>query len=406
MLGRWSQYDIDLFSRLGSRTSWLEHLVRKDPFAISVADQVRLKLSELIRGAGPYPGCQRILFEVGAQHFQKSDGTPISAQVFYWRHPDHHRAPVVFYLPGIFQDSCNASTYQAVRLLLQAGNHVVFVPNPLTKEYRQREPVAAPAQFIQEAEVILAFMQSFKAAWSERIQSLHLAGASYGGFLASIVAALDAQREDTVLDGQTTILFPPLHMTSSVALLDNLISSALAPRWIMRPRHLVGLSFHQMLIDLVERIQAQYHLDRAARAGVRAYPSRVQQKLEAFDGTNRTHREAVNFKNLLHDYIGVRLEFYQRPESHLSYWLNQAYIHGNTRLRVLLTKDDWLNEQSELVRLPDWLQNNGNLLIRSHGGHAGFVAAPWFAQFVSQSMNLRSSPVDSGLRSNPGKSVG
>jgi len=127
----------------------------------------------------------------------------------------------------------DAPTYEAVRMLMEAGNQVLVIENPLTDSYMAQMPKSAIALFEAEAEVVLAAIDAYAKAHQREFRGIHLIGASYVAFIGAIAAAKDSEKKVPLITGQTTLLFPPVDMAVSVKLLDNLIgdivSSAL---WI------------------------------------------------------------------------------------------------------------------------------------------------------------------------------
>jgi hypothetical protein len=356
------------------------------PYMSSLLDALDLLATDKPLDQKKYPHSD-IEISLSEKFFVKPDGTPMPLPATYFPAQGTKRASLVVYLPGIFQDKDDHSSHQAIRELLGAGNSVLFIPNPLTADYMRNFPRSPPANFVAEAGVTLAAIDSFVSLHVDEIAGVHIAGASYGAFVAAIVIAKDAEREHPVINGQATLIFPPFQMAQSRERLDQMVDQYQDGHWSAAA--LIAKKFQQALIGLLGRMKEKYLADKANGFVARRYRPGAATFLMGFDPVNPEQTDGVRFYTVIYKAIEVTAPFYSSERADIGYWLNQAADHGNTRARILTTDDDWLNNPGMWKSLPAWMRNESHLLIHKGGGHAGIVSSDWLASFVLQSMRVR-----------------
>ena len=298
-------------------------------------------------------------------YFTAPDGVQMPIPATYYSALSGKRAPLVVYLPGIFQDQEDMNSHQAVRELLLAGNSVLIIPNPLTATYMANFPNSPPANLPAEAEVALATVDGFVSQHREEISSVHLAGASYGAFVAAIAIAKDSTRANPAFDGQTTLIFPPFNMEESRERLDKMIDSYQDSSLPVTPSALIAKAFQQALLELLARMKDKYLADRRFGFIARRYRPGPATLLMNFNFDNPLETSALRFWTVIRRAIEVTVPFYMSKQADISYWLDTAKAHGNQRIRILTTDDDWLSNPKKWESLPNWMQNEDHLLIHT-----------------------------------------
>ncbi len=418
-LAQWNPHEIQSVTNFNETARYpiMDSLVN-DPHCRSVEDNIGLMMQSLeLTSMGRVHTLH--LTQLTGAPFRDSHGQPLSFPVEVWENVNNQQPiarSLVVYLPGIFQDARDVNTLLAVHSLLRSGHHVVVIPNTLSESYMQNGPVTPPAAFEMEAHDVLNIIKSLRSTdlfHNLQIRSLQLVGASYGAFLAAVILALDSKSDSPVIQGQTTLLFPPFQMNLAVNLLDRMIGEHQGPRpplprvksrvfnaltWLGEKirlplpscSSLVGLLFHSGLTDLVKRILAQYRADsdNNFQRG-RHYPNDLKMRLDALNLDDPEIIKSIRFRKVINDYISHDVEFYDQERADLSFWLMQAYNNGVRQFRVLTTDDDWLNHPGfDFKTLPDALKQPEHLLIRKTGGHAGLVNTTWFEEFAHKAFLL------------------
>ena len=362
-----------------------------DPYLQALIDDAYIKMSNVLVTEYNAPNVEHVSLD--DDFFVSADGLVRTAAVHIWKSQKTASvSPVVFYLPGLFQSSQSDAVRYMGTLLAEAGLHVVVVDNPLSIDYRRQSPVSLPAHLWDEAVVIGSIIRSWSKDHAGEYSSIHLLGVSYGAFLASMVVAQDAESTYPAVTGQTTLMFPPFSLTDTINLMDAVIAYYTDSVYPVYPKWFVGKYIHDNLINLMLFTRKSPAGSSVYQMGSLISDNEAEKFMDAPSLHEVIDGHSVRFSLLLKEYLGEKSTFYCGEQSHLSYWLDKSRGHGNSRIRILSSADEWINNPADAGRLPAWFVNESHLLLLEVGGHASILREDWFSQII---VNFTELPADS-----------
>lgn len=351
-----------------------------------------------------FPNHRNIRLSVGAQYFKFRNGT---FDTYYWeptKNAPEHGKKLAVYLPGIFQDGDQFFTYQAVSLMVENGFTVLVIPNSMSSDYLSQKPVHSMGSFEAEANVVLNAIRSFKAR-VPNVTSVDLLGASYGGYLAAVTAALDAQSKNPVIDKQTTLIGPIYSMKVAADYLDPLMDITLPLKATIEkevndgitwetfvrnakivpelgPCKAIGLMFHESLKVLLMQTKRNYLSDQEDNFYNRNYQNITKEEFDKVNAYDDEYMKSVRFNSLIANITPENKAYYESEKDNLAYWIHLSAAHHNKRIRIVTGSNDFLSPKKLFSYLPDWAKSNDHLQFTVMGGHNGFIFDSWFRKFV------------------------
>jgi hypothetical protein len=320
------------------------------------------------------------------RQFVNPEGQPLPCPAIYYHTKGVQRAPLVVYLPGIFQSQNSGASQKVVKDILRAGASVLLIPNSLTSEYMSHYPVSPPTYFLGEAEVALAETAAFVAQHKSEISNVNVMGLGYGALIAAIFSAQDAQQARPLLrNGQTTLISPPQQMGVARDALDQTLY--VLEQWQWSGEALLALTIREALTGALERIQQRFFADRDRGYIARHYRPTVAGYLTRLNLKDRYTVQRLRLAGVIRDAIEVTAPMFTSEQGTLAHWLAQMGAHGNSRWRILTTDDDFLNGANQWRFLPQDLLGNDHLLIHRGGGHAGMVDSEWFSDLLAEAFH-------------------
>lgn len=286
-------------------------------------------------------------------------------------------------LPGIFNRAISAHSKQAYFDLVDAGYHVIVVPNPWSETFVRGGSGVKPGNFMAEADLIYNFIDEVRFMIpSELVTSTHLMGASYGGFLAAVIAEKDSREKERMFDGTITIFSPPIKLDDSLELLDSLTSEVGSEKpkmnWVEKMLLVTDMMFTQKGSrpdSPALQVSSVFVLQVGFKENLR---NLLQILNETYDlkWSNREIEE-TGFKRYFETYAKDVRNATKRRNVLLNYWVNRA-VMNNSHVRVLTTENDFINTPRALRSLH---LNRENLLTLPSGGHMGYFAFDWYEAF-------------------------
>ncbi|MBI3558055.1 MAG: hypothetical protein HY074_17465, partial [Deltaproteobacteria bacterium] len=142
-------------------------------------------------------------------------------------------APVVFILSGLFADLSVFEGFTAEQLLFfhRQGYHVVVLPTVGGQSAMDDHSTVLPFSVVDVGKLELGLLNKIlRRLGPERIRGVHVVGQSYGGFIAAVVAGLDASSARPVID-ETTAISPIYDARKAILDLDSGIRRNSAPEY-------------------------------------------------------------------------------------------------------------------------------------------------------------------------------
>jgi pimeloyl-ACP methyl ester carboxylesterase len=310
------------------------------------------------------------------------------------------QAPVMFVIPGAWNNLDHRSPRALMHQFSRIGHHVVMFPNPWGTQYISFNPKAPTGSFEAEGEAIYNAIrtvhQELKKAGLIEDNITRVYGVSYGGFVAGMIAGLDAQHDRPVITQDITIVSPPFHIGSTLARLDDLIEET---------RDYIGLDFASLIrrfarvcndarnfedpddrsLDDAKGLAASrgFHSELAnsftALSEVKGWDAVPYRRLGWLSPTYRQWFRSLNFESYYRKFVPGAMERAQSPEASLYHWINLA-SKSHAQTRVLVADDDFLNDYSQGIK---WREAGDETIFLQHGGHYGFRSLYWYRQFIN-----------------------
>ncbi len=306
------------------------------------------------------------------------------------------RAPLFFYIPGAFSNLDDKQNRQWMHSMTQQGYHTVVFPNPWGTDFISRKSKSPIGYVTTEAQIIYDAMRYVyqKAQINYMLSGpVRVAGVSYGGFLSAMVAALDAEHPEPIINQDATAVAPPYDMGITMDHLDNALNDmredfaeiGLASKaWKfarfcrlknesqMKPKHyqdakgLVAYSgFHDTLVDSV----ILYDELR----DVNAIPDRDKgKKSDRF----KAWRKDFTYNQYFDNYAPGARALMKKQVGKLMHWVNRARAGNGAKIRLMTADDDFLNVVGAFEK-----QAKQMILVRD-GGHYGYRGDEWYFKFL------------------------
>lgn len=306
----------------------------------------------------------------------------------------YSKKPFIIFNPGVFGPLRGEQTTEFARRFAELGYHVIAFANPLEKDFVTLHSNFEVGNVYMQSKAIYeasrAMILEYKRAG--RVEGkVRWVGISYGAFLTSILANLDANHPKPLGTKDITLLSPPFVLTESISLLDQLIISSRAQgyehsaismaRGFWTILWLKGLSPLQA-IDTGLSAQAKGILGEFVFKAGMANALIELDKLTGQVNVPRRKRERREWRDgLLFSEIFERyspkfsVKFKSSSDNHLASWVGR--LRGkNIQVRILSAKDDFINKS-----VPQQKFQRGQLIALPTGGHFGYRSLDWFDSF-------------------------
>ena len=305
--------------------------------------------------------------------------------------------PLVILVPTVFSDGANHANMYTVRALNSRGYRVAVVPNPSSPEYVRMRPRHPLGSVPDEARTLLQMVAEIKREiGASAISRTELMGRSYGGFVASVMMALDAQSTTPLFDGQVTMIGPSIDRQKAMDRFDRSLQQHAQTYWdCCRGRNIA------MIYDYL-KADAQHHLSNATQAAVDAFFSYVGFQTGLIDlavavdqtrnlglvpsdpSTMEKWKFALRFSEVSEKFIPPEGNNPEHPEfNDMSYWLMLAsQANPQLSVRIVSAIDDFLSDRHDWNLTQYYQYGPGNLMLLSWGGHMGYEALPEYQQLL------------------------
>ena len=295
-------------------------------------------------------------------------------------------APLVIFLPGMFNDLDDSENRRFMLSLSKRGHHVATLPNPLSTDYITAKPNYKPGEFFKEARTLYRAIKrivlSYKMRGILKDNQVQIVGVSYGSLLSSIITVLDAN-DANILTAGTTLISPPLNFRESLKRIDYYIDET--------SENFAGMFWTGKLYKFL-RVCFSSGFDRRDEwaKGMTIYSGfqeylvntikmwlRVQGIKKDLPYQNPHWERTFKFEHYLDWYAPEVKALLDSPMAELKHWVNQAR-ELQKPIRILAAMDDWLNSPEEWE---DFYQDQ--VIILPNGGHYGFRKLEWFEKFLT-----------------------
>jgi pimeloyl-ACP methyl ester carboxylesterase len=306
------------------------------------------------------------------------------------------KAPLIFGIPGAFNNLSSRMPKQFTDAFSSLGYHAITLPNPWGTQYIENRPYAPTGSVVNEGKAIYEAMRKVHNALSKQgliADRVDVFGVSYGGFLSVMIDALDAESGAPILTGDVTAVSPPFNLGETLNQLDALIgqtqpfigiglyntikkglalclansNSDIDNKKIKDARGLtIGAGFHADLITSLRAYDKAWNL--------RSVPHSFW---GSYSPVFRRWMRGMSFTRYYEIYAPNALEVIRSEQGDIYSWMERAQRAGSFKTRIMLTGDDFLNDNSQ------WPQKafDEETVILENGGHYGFRSLDWYKDF-------------------------
>jgi hypothetical protein len=343
------------------------------------------------------PG-KRVKYRVAIPNFTKKE-IKIKGVLQTDEYKNLIKAPVVFYIPGAFSNLDISQTRRYLHDLGKMGYHVLVFPNPWGTDFI-RTRVKKPIGDIRfEGQAMFSLLKnSYKILKDMNIvtDKSRLVGVSYGGFVTSVISALNVEESNPLKLVDTTIISPPLILPNTLDILDKVVEDnretihlnliSLYARYLKYCKFKNDYSASQRDLQRVEGlvIRGGFYDGLIGSVGRYNRLHKLKSIPDLFFGTlskrYRKWKHSFNFQSYFHEFAPENLNVLKSKYGSFYYWKERAKKSGYHNFRVLLAQNDFINSPEDIISSPD-------TVILETGGHYGFRHLKWFDNFLNISFN-------------------
>jgi hypothetical protein len=338
------------------------------------------------------PG-KRVTYKISISEFSKKE---IKIQGVLQRDEKKNfiKAPVAFYIPGAFSNIDISQTRRFMHDLGNMGYHVLVFPNPWGTDFiktRVNKPIG-DVHF--EGQAMFSLIKRAYGILNEMditTDKSRLIGVSYGGFVTSVVSALNIEENNPLRLVDSTIISPPLLLPKTLNNLDKLVEDnretihlnliSLYSRYLKYCKLENDFHASEKELQQVEGLVIRGGFYDSLIGSVGKYNKIFKLKLipDFFYGVlskkYRRWKKSFNFQSYFDEFAPKNLDVLKSQYGSLYYWKNRAASAGYDNFRVLLAQNDFLNNPEDIISTPD-------TMVLHTGGHYGFRHLKWFDKFL------------------------
>ena len=306
---------------------------------------------------------------------------------------DQQKRPLLVYIGGSFSKLFSNITKNFHKRFIRLGYRVISFENFICDCSISRSP---QFPFFDLKTQGMAYYDAIKKIQVELQeqgkvnQNVVLFGQSYGGFLGSIIYALDSSEKGSVFNKGLHVYSPPFDFVKTFEKLDLILDEAKKdktfgniPSYLMTTLKINRLNkddqIGQRLREKSLGVFADFGFKKKLERMLLSYNTSVK-SLNFPEGRVETRKllTSLTFKDALTliDPKGFeRLRLSQ--ERKLSYWVFNAIKNGKSNIRILSSVDDVINHEVN----PELLASN-HLMMLPSGGHFGYKRLLWFDRLL------------------------
>ena len=316
---------------------------------------------------------------------------------------DQQKRPLLVYLGGSFSKLFSPITKNFHKRFIRLGYKVVSFENFICDCSVKRSPQFPFFDFKFQG---MVYYEAIKEIHSDLLKKgkitddIVLLGQSYGGFLGSIIFALDSEQKIPLFNRGLQAYSPPFDFVGTFEKLDHLLKEAKkdetfgnVPSYLMTAIQINRVEEDK---DVTQRLKEKslgvfidFGLKKKLERTLIAFNDRVKsiELPEEIVARKRFLKELTFEEGLsLIDSKGYEnLKLSQ--ERYLSHWIFKAIENGQSNIRVLSSADDVINGA-----LNPKLLNTNHLMLLPSGGHLGYKRLMWFDRLLIKVHSSQESP--------------
>ena len=303
-----------------------------------------------------------------------------------------HPAPLVVFLPGIFGAINEGLTPTMIDHFEKLGAHVLVVPNILSVPYVTADPIYDNGVVAHEAAVMEWALQESLKRLGKKVKGVHVVAESLGSMVGVSWVALHLEK-GLPLDS-LTFLFPPLDLSSALPNFDGVIRELRPSLGACEKPLLIWKLFTNFILeDVPTSLTQQEKSCFAAEVVVKAFlKSATKAQLAHAQNIKGAPTEEIDsFDKFFRSYRPELWALIEKKDETLglAYWIKRIRAKSLLPIRVLTSKNDFLNRGLswgkflEETKLP-----NDHVIILNWGGHSGPLGMKEFPVLLEKGLNL------------------
>ncbi len=308
---------------------------------------------------------------------------------------DQQKRPLLVYLGGSFSKLFSPISKNFHKRFIRLGYRVISFENFICDCSVKRSPQFPFFDFKIQG---MVYYEAIKSIHSDLFKQgkvtndITLLGQSYGGFLGSIIFAIDSEEEVPFFNKGLQVYSPPFDFVRTFEKLDDLLIDAQKdetygniPSYLMTAIQINRVEKDE---DVSKRLKEKslgvfvdYGLKKKLEKTLMAFNDEIKSLGFPKDAAaKRKFLKELTFQESLRliDSRGYeRLKLSQ--ERDISYWIFKAIGNGRNNIRILSSADDVINGA-----LNRRLSETNHLMVLPSGGHVGYKRLLWFDQLLIQ----------------------
>jgi len=312
------------------------------------------------------------------------------------------KRPLIVLLSGAFSESDSDINRYIAKLFYKQGYHVAAVPNTWAQDVLLNKPKFTLVDPVEEARFILSLLPGIKKRFGEEnITKVHVVGQSYGAFLALVVDYLDKTENESQIDGEFTLLSPPIRFDYAFNQLDYYLNKSeneyfsYCESLLHKPKLLLSLissdSEEQLKPELKECSESWvvwqgFHLPLAEADEIISHQLHRRIRFKARDQLKRRDFRMNPILRKHFPEVDLTEEKYD-----LLYWVNKMNDLDIKNYRFLLAENDFLLDlASQVYPLKTKLDEN-QVMVLDWGGHLGYKPTELFKALIKSEFKKQTS---------------
>tara|TARA_Y100001954_G_scaffold107298_1_gene116498 strand:+ start:5390 stop:6622 length:1233 start_codon:yes stop_codon:yes gene_type:complete len=306
---------------------------------------------------------------------------------------DQQKRPLLVYIGGSFSKLFSNITKNFHKRFIRLGYRVLSFENFICDCSISRSPQFPFFDLKTQGRV---YYEAIKKVHQELVkqgkvnQNITLFGQSYGGFLGSIIYALDSAEKAPLFNKGLHVYSPPFDFVKTFEKLDSILDEAKKdktfgniPSYLMTSFQINRLEKNDQVGQRIKEkslgVFADFGFKMKLERMLLSYNSSVK-SLGLPEGRAETRKflEGLTFQDALGliDSKGFK-DLRSSQERKLSYWIFRAIENGRKDIRILSSIDDMINEEVNSKLLA-----TNHLMMLPSGGHFGYKRLLWFDKLL------------------------
>ena len=306
---------------------------------------------------------------------------------------DKEKRPLLVYLGGSFSKLFSPITKNFHKRFIRLGYRVISFENFICDCSVSRSP---NIPFFDLEAQGKAYYDAIKNIHSDLFEKgkvnrdVILFGQSYGGFLGSIIYALDSEEKVPLFNKGLQVYSPPFDFVRTFEKLDLLLDEAKKDKTFGNIPSYLMTTFQINKLEKDEEVTQRLKKKSVGVFADYGFKKKLEKMLLAYNGNvkslgfpegrlaKRKLLSELSFNESLNLIDPKGHEKLRRGQKRkLSYWVFKAIKNGQNDIRILSSADDVINDE-----VNPKLRGTNYLIMLPSGGHFGYKRLLWFDRFL------------------------